>query len=48
MAALDAAEAEYPITPDMEATDRTVRLILREGFVKGYMLRAREDARRNG
>lgn len=36
-AAADEAEIEYPITDDMEVTERTVRVVLREGFVKGYM-----------
>lgn len=35
--AVVAAHAEYPIPDDMARTEKTVRYILQEGFVKGYM-----------
>jgi hypothetical protein len=31
------ADEEYPMREGMETTERTVRWVLREGFVKGYM-----------
>lgn len=38
------AEQEYPITDDLSPTERSVRLILQEGFGKGYMADREEAA----
>lgn len=35
--ATEAAEIEYPISDELTITERSVRLVLREGFIKGFL-----------
>lgn len=35
--ATEAAEIEYPITDELTVTERSVKLVLREGFIKGFV-----------
>ncbi|WNN95149.1 hypothetical protein SEA_MAGRITTE_198 [Microbacterium phage Magritte] len=35
--ATEAAEVEYPITDELTITERSVKLVLREGFIKGFL-----------
>lgn len=35
--ASEAAEAEYPVTPGLDRISVTVRQVLQEGYVKGFI-----------